>query len=179
MDRPIAAQPVTPVLHILGKVAAIATLATALGLGQSQPALAQTVDLSAQMRASEFRLAGLHKLSQAELNYLERWLSTSATLRQRSSTSYSRPTLPPVSPRTTLGGGSCASPIESKISGEFSGWDGDTTFQLTNGQIWKQTSYAYKYAYKYRPDVIIYQGTGGCKLQVEGVSGQINVRRIR
>ena len=33
--------------------------------------------------------------------------------------------------------------IESQIDGEFEGWEGETVFVLTNGQIWQQSSYDY------------------------------------
>lgn len=69
--------------------------------------------------------------------------------------------------------------IESKIDGEFSGWDGETIFKLTNGQIWQQSSYAYTYSYKYRPKVLILSTSGGFELQVEGMDQRIKVVRIR
>lgn len=69
--------------------------------------------------------------------------------------------------------------IESRISGAFEGWDGDTIFPLTNGQIWQQASYAYTYHYAYSPEVIIYSTSGGYKMMVEGVRSTIYVRRLR
>ena len=47
--------------------------------------------------------------------------------------------------------------VESSIDGTFNGWTGDTIFKLRNGQIWKQSSYAYMYHYAYSPEVTIYQ----------------------
>jgi hypothetical protein len=67
--------------------------------------------------------------------------------------------------------------IESKIDGEFSGWEGDTEYALTNGQVWKQTKYKYEYKYAYMPDVTIYEASSGMRMIVEGTSSQ--VRRIR
>jgi hypothetical protein len=32
--------------------------------------------------------------------------------------------------------------IETQISGEFKGWDGETIFKMMNGQIWQQSTYA-------------------------------------
>lgn len=69
--------------------------------------------------------------------------------------------------------------IESQIEGEFNGWDGETIFKLTNGQVWQQSTYAYMYSYKYRPKVLIFQAGGGFKLQVEGVQQTIGVTRLR
>jgi len=36
----------------------------------------------------------------------------------------------------------CSPAIESRVDGEFEGWDGETIFPLTNGQIWQQVQYA-------------------------------------
>ena len=69
--------------------------------------------------------------------------------------------------------------IESQIEGEFSGWEGETIFKLTNGQIWQQSRYAYTYTYKYRPKVLIFSTNGGFELQVEGMDQRISVVRIR
>jgi hypothetical protein len=75
--------------------------------------------------------------------------------------------------------GECPFAIETKIDGEFEGWDGETLFKLENGQIWQQTSYAYTYHYAYRPDVVIYPTRRGCEMQVEGTRGAIAVIRLR
>lgn len=69
--------------------------------------------------------------------------------------------------------------IESQIDGEFSGWDGETIFKLTNGQIWQQAAYAYTYSYKYRPKVLIFRTTGGYEMQVEGMDSRIRVVRLK
>jgi hypothetical protein len=47
--------------------------------------------------------------------------------------------------------------IKSYIVNEFSGWSGDTKFELQNGQIWQQDKYQYKYFYAYRPRILIVQ----------------------
>ncbi|NDH67699.1 MAG: hypothetical protein EBY22_07305 [Gammaproteobacteria bacterium] len=72
-----------------------------------------------------------------------------------------------------------AAVIESQIEGDFNGWDGETIFKLTNGQIWQQSSYAYTYSYKYRPKVMIVNTRGSFRMQVEGISQSINVTRLR
>jgi hypothetical protein len=69
--------------------------------------------------------------------------------------------------------------IESQIDGEFSGWEGETIFKLTNGQIWQQSSYAYTYSYSYRPKVLIFKAGGGYQLKVDGVDSRIGVTRLR
>jgi len=69
--------------------------------------------------------------------------------------------------------------IESRIDGEFTGWEGDTIFKLQNGQIWQQSSYAYKYKYAYSPKVLIYKSGSGYKMRVDGVEGEIVVTRLK
>ena len=69
--------------------------------------------------------------------------------------------------------------IESYISGDFEGWEGETVFILNNGQIWQQSSYSYRYHYAYRPKVIILKTGGLHKMIVDGVSDSIYVTRIK
>ena len=69
--------------------------------------------------------------------------------------------------------------IESKIDGEFKGWEGETVIKLLNGQIWQQSEYHYHYHYAYMPDVLIYISGGGYKMKVEGVEKAVGVRRLK
>lgn len=66
--------------------------------------------------------------------------------------------------------------IESKIDGEFRGWNGEMVYKLLNGQVWQQCRYKYEYKYAYRPDALIYNPGGGHIMYVEGTSAR--VRRI-
>ena len=68
--------------------------------------------------------------------------------------------------------------IESCIESDFEGWSGDTLFELCNGQIWIQSSYAYVYHYAYRPDVTITSIIGGYEMTVEAISDSIRVVQI-
>jgi hypothetical protein len=52
------------------------------------------------------------------------------------------------------GGSKCTPAIETSISGGFNGWDGETIFKLSNGQIWQQAEYDYTYSYEYMPEVL-------------------------
>jgi hypothetical protein len=67
--------------------------------------------------------------------------------------------------------------LESKIDGEFNGWEGESTYQLTNGQVWQQSRYKYQYKYAYRPDVLIYPSSDGYTMKVADTEAV--VRRIR
>ncbi len=68
--------------------------------------------------------------------------------------------------------------IESRIEGDFEGWDGETIFKLDNGQIWQQVSFAFTYHYAFRPKVTIIKTHGAYKMVVHGVSGTIFVKRL-
>jgi len=69
--------------------------------------------------------------------------------------------------------------LESRIAGAFTGWAGDTLFELINGQVWKQTRYAYRYVYKYRPEVKILTDGSSHYLAVDGMDEIIEVRRLK
>ena len=80
---------------------------------------------------------------------------------------------PPVSPPPPAG-----SVIQTCIDGAFEGWSGETVFELCNGQVWAQTSYAYTYHYAYRPDVTLVQTSGGWVMSVEGITDTISVTQV-
>ena len=69
--------------------------------------------------------------------------------------------------------------IESRIDGEFEGWEGDTIFKLMNGQVWQQVDGRYKYKYKYSPKVMIFRKGSKYRMQVDGVDGFIAVMPLR
>jgi hypothetical protein len=58
---------------------------------------------------------------------------------------------------------------ETRIDGEFHGWDGDTVYELTDGTVIKESNYHYHYHYAYDPEVILYNCNGfTCKIHVKG-----------
>jgi hypothetical protein len=67
---------------------------------------------------------------------------------------------------------------DSRISGEFKGWDGDTVFILDNGTKWQQARYRYTYRYAYRPRAKIFRDGGRTLLSVEGMNEMLEVRPI-
>ena len=108
-------------LLLLGACAfAIAGAASAAGFSS----------LEERMSQSEFHAAGLDKLSPDELKALDDWLRTHAT----GATTYVTPTGAPVFyPKS-----SDREVIETHIDGKFTGWYGNSTFKLENGQEWTQ-----------------------------------------
>ena len=69
--------------------------------------------------------------------------------------------------------------IETKVNGEFEGWDGETVVKLMNGQVWMQTEYHYEYHYAYMPDVLIYKSGGRWKMKVEGLRKAVVVEQLK
>ena len=65
--------------------------------------------------------------------------------------------------------------IESKIDGEFRGWNGNTKYKLTNGQVWEQIIYKYEYTYAYCPEVLIYNINGSYICKVAGTSAIVKI----
>jgi hypothetical protein len=83
------------------------------------------------------------------------------------------------SPKSSPKAAPTASVIETQIDDDFEGWDGETIFKLSNGQVWQQASYAYTYHYAYRPKVVIYSTGSAYRMRVEGVDSTIQVKRIK
>lgn len=142
------------------------TLLFSTAIGQDKrTSVENSLQLESLMTAADFKSCGLNKLSSEEMSRLNAWLQSFAV---RIATSVGEPKEPKTSDA-----------IESEISGDFHGWDGETIFKLTNGQIWQQAEYDYEYEYAFQPEVTIYKATGGYKMKVEGMDDTIYVRRLR
>lgn len=74
---------------------------------------------------------------------------------------------------------STSSVIESKIDGDFEGWEGETIVKLANGQIWQQAAYHYEYHYAFMPDVLIYRSGGEYKMKVDGTDEAVVVTQLK
>jgi tetratricopeptide (TPR) repeat protein len=81
----------------------------------------------------------------------------------------------------TASGSYCSEAIETHITGEFKGWDGETIYKMDNGSIWEQSMYRYHYHYAYHPQVLIYQSaSGACHIKVDGDDDEgVDVRRVK
>lgn len=70
--------------------------------------------------------------------------------------------------------------MTSNFAGTFTGWAGDTVFQLENGQVWKQVESGRLSFRAERPVITIRRGWfGAFYLKVEGANKQIRVKRIK
>ena len=138
--------------------------------------------LEEQMTGKEFSEAGLDKLSDEELAALNAWL------RSHSVGTLDAPNVAYGDQGDMRGFESRESrsvrdsgPIQSTIKGEFTGWDGNTVFELENGMIWKQDE---KDTFFIRPiidpQVVIEPGVFGTwRLSVVGYGSSVRVQRIQ
>ncbi len=69
--------------------------------------------------------------------------------------------------------------IESKVDGDFEGFEGETIIKLMNGQIWQQLEYYYTYTYSFMPKVLIYKSGSSYKMKVDGVEKAVGVTRLK
>lgn len=71
--------------------------------------------------------------------------------------------------------------IESRIAGEFRGWQGRTLFKLENGQQWVQTDeQVYRVPAQKGPDVeIVPSALGGWKLWIQPEGRWVRVKRVQ
>jgi|BioPla2DNA2_1021312.scaffolds.fasta_scaffold12146_3 hypothetical protein len=138
-------------------------------MGSFSVGMAQSsLDIRGLMTPQEFTDAGLHTLNTKELDALNEWLNVyTITLVELIRNLEAEE--PPTPSRV----------IESRVKGTFEGWDGETVFELQNGQTWQQDSYSYTYHYAYSPKVTIYPEGTRFKMKVEGVSAEIYVKRIK
>ena len=67
--------------------------------------------------------------------------------------------------------------IESQIESDFNGAEGESVYELTNGQTWEQSRYMYNYHYAYRPKVRIVREGSEHVMYVQGMTRGIPVRR--
>ena len=136
--------------------------------------------LEEEMSEAEFERAGLGKLSEAELAYLNAYLGRAAPT-PGPIAGVPAPTDPPAAskPETPSAAVRSGEPVKSRIRGEFRGWDGHTRFVLENGQVWQQRTAG---TYRHRasnPPVTIAKGRFGHYLTLESSGRRIGVRQVQ
>ena len=72
-----------------------------------------------------------------------------------------------------------ADQITSRIIGEFKGWNGETVFELENGQVWQQSGNGLLIVRLTNPKVTIKKARFAYKLSVEGYNASVSVRKIK
>ena len=105
----------------------------------------QAVSLQKQMGSTEFTRAGLDKLSPAELQHLQQWLSLHASQlaaavpasAETSATAAAAKAPGPFAHKAKTAKVKRNDTVSSRIAGEFNGWQHGTTLTLQNGQRWR------------------------------------------
>lgn len=123
------------------------------------------------MSAAQFSAAGLSKLLPAELRELSNWVRTHSLM--TAELARTAALNPEAAPSSNPG------MMETRMEGDFTGWDGRTVFQFANGQVWQQISFGTVYQFARSPKVTLVATSGGWRMQVAGVPQSIQVRRIR
>jgi hypothetical protein len=66
-----------------------------------------------------------------------------------------------------------------RLRGISRGYRRGNTFELTNGQIWEQTSHRYVYSYHYRPEAELERSGARGLFRIDGLNDWIDVKRVR
>lgn len=171
-------------MSLLRQPALLACLALSLSI--SLPAAAQRVlhgDLQQQMSEAEFKAAGLDKLSAAELASLNDWLQGKVEQATASVVEQAREEgrQEVISKNRGFFDFGSSEPIESSLSGEFTGFRKGQLYTLDNGQQWEQTDAAsLPGVRRSSPSVRITPGLLGVwYLQIEGYNARAKVRRVK
>ena len=165
--------------HVFAFVIMFTTLSASILSAQS------TVPLDKLLTPDQYRAAGLTKLSKSELDSLSRYVTdysqsvARVVLEAAISSPRNRSGDVPGPSTSPASAGIVGEALESRIDGEFKGWDGETIFRFQNGQIWQQAAYAYTYHYAYAPRVLVYRSSGVYKMKVDGVEAALTVKRIK
>lgn len=164
------------------RLLAYALLVLALPLAASAQRVVDR-DLQQEMSRSEFREAGLDKLSAAELSHLNRWLQgtvEAATTQAVEAAREESRQETNVKNRGFFDFGD-RDPITSVLPGEFRGFAQGRVYVLANGQHWEQTDGASIGGVRRQdPEVTIAPGIGSVwYLKVPGVNTRAKVKRVK
>ncbi len=123
------------------------------------------------MSAEQSAAAGLKKLSPAELRALSEWVRAhSLHVAELARTAALNPEPAPAGNPGVM---------ETRMAGDFTGWDGGTVFQFANGQLWRQVSFGTLRQFARSPKVTLVATGSGWRMQVDGIPQSIYVRRVR
>jgi len=68
--------------------------------------------------------------------------------------------------------------VDSYITGDFEGWDGDSVYELDDGSRWELVAYQYLYAFRYQPHAIVWRDGSHYYLEIENMADRPEVREI-
>lgn len=140
-------------------VAASAALAIVAGASIVAAQRTQQVTFDQLFPPAAQQSMGLHKLTSAEKARPKAYIEALMT--------------------RAMQAGAAENVIETQIDGTSEGWNGDTVWKMTNGQVWQQASIGYHYRYAFRPRVLLYRSGGGWKMRVDGDNDEVVVKRLK
>ena len=142
----------------------------------------QFSSLEEKMSSSDFKAAGLEKLSPEELARLNAFVRAevdkrTAQAHEQGVREQDMADAAKMGFKTYQGD---RDEIVSAIAGDFHGWDGATTFKLANGQVWRQVE-ADQFSIRLKnPTVHITPGSMGTWfIEVEGYGAHTKVERVQ
>lgn len=142
----------------------------------------QFSSLQERMSATEFKKAGLDKLSPEELRALNDWLRSHVGIVGSGPASTAAPMV--IGPADQFGYREPVSQpreqVESTLPGRFSGWDSHTQFNLANGQVWQVSeSSSWGCQTMQDPKVTIKPMIlGSWLMYIQGCSNSVRVERV-
>jgi hypothetical protein len=159
-------------MRISGRLAfAVICLITAATRDIGAQSAESVLEFTRTLTPEQIRAAGLDKLTQSELDVLNRAAKNYAlAIASLAAATPSDRGAPATTPSEV---------IESRIDGDFTGWEGQTIFKLVNGQIWQQAAYGARNHFIHSPQVMIYRSGSDYRMRVDGVDGEIAVRRLK
>jgi hypothetical protein len=142
-------------------------------------ALAAAEPFSRSLAPADFAAAGLGRLTPEELARLDALIAARAAPLSAAAA----PAAPRSAPAPARWAASAAeeeAPVESRLTGEFRGWEPRTVFALENGERWQETGgTTYAGPPLAAPVVRIRAGAlGAYWMRIEGVSREVKVRRV-
>jgi len=172
-------------------------LAVVVTVTFSGVALAQDNDtpIEERMSRAERQATGINKLTQAELEALNAWLSrqqaevverevaeaTQAIEAQQQEQAQDRRGLRERIADVFTGDDGDSDTITSRLVGTFDGWEDETVFELENGMVWRQAETSrYRVRPSTNPEVVIHRGVfDRWRLQVKGYNKRLTVERVK
>jgi hypothetical protein len=141
----------------------------------------------AGLSAEKFAAAGLHKLTPAELAQLETIVAELAAAPKSAPASPVAPAATPAWLRALVTLQEVgrepegAEVFESRLAGDYTGWEGRTLFRLENGQVWQQADAGVRVDdRRVQPRVRLRPGAVGTYwLEIEGVRERVKVRPVK
>jgi hypothetical protein len=135
--------------------------------------------------ADRLAAAGLHKLTAAELTELEALIRNlpSPPEPANDSDGAKRPgwLRALITLQDVAASPAAVEAMESRLAGNYDGWNGRTVFRLENGQVWQQNDSSSRIdSVRPSPAVKIYPGMLGVYwLEIEGINQRVKVKPVK